>query len=72
MNHSLTMESKVATAHEISPHGQNSADILTERIILLKGTVRPDWISMRVVSLDRPQKGHPLQVLDFLILIANI
>ncbi len=24
----------------------------------LKGTVRPDWISLRVVSLDRPYKGH--------------
>jgi hypothetical protein len=22
------------------------------------GTVRPDWISLRMVSLDRPGKGH--------------
>ncbi len=39
----------------------------------IKGTVRPDWISLRVVSLDRPLKGHqPLYVFDFLILILNI
>jgi hypothetical protein len=25
---------------------------------LLKGTVRPDWICMRVVSLESPLKGH--------------
>ncbi len=32
----------------------------------IKGTVRPDWIYMRVVPLDRPWKGHqPLQVFDF-------
>ncbi len=29
-----------------------------------KGTVRPDWICMRVVPLERPGKGH--QPLDFL------
>ncbi len=30
--------------------------------------VRPDWICMRVVPLDRPWKGHQLlKVLDFLI-----
>ncbi len=34
----------------------------------LKGSVRPDWIYMRVVPLDRPWKGHkPLWVFDFLI-----
>ncbi len=33
----------------------------------LKGTVRPDWICMRVVSLKSPLKGHqPLYVLNFL------
>ncbi len=33
---------------------------------LFKGTVRPDWISMRVVALNRPWKGHkPLKVFDF-------
>ena len=38
----------------------------------LKGTIRPGWISLRMVSLDRPQKGHPpLYVFDFLILILN-
>jgi hypothetical protein len=39
----------------------------------IKGTVGPDRISLRVVSLDRPLKGHqPLYVFDFLILILNI
>ncbi len=36
-----------------------------------KGTVRPDWICMRVLPLDRPWKGHqPLKV--FLFFILNI
>jgi hypothetical protein len=26
--------------------------------LLLKGTVRPDWICMRVVSLESPLKAH--------------
>jgi hypothetical protein len=26
----------------------------------LKGTVRPDWICMRVVSLDSPLKEHQM------------
>ncbi len=39
----------------------------------LKGTVRPDWICMRVVSLESPLKGHqPLYVLNFLFFILNI
>jgi len=39
----------------------------------VKGTVRPDWICIRVVPLDRPWNGHqPLYVYDFLILILNI
>ncbi len=38
-----------------------------------KGTVRPDWICMRVVPLERPLKGHqPLYVFDFLISVLNI
>ncbi len=38
-----------------------------------EGTVRPDWICMRVVSLESPLKGHqPLQVLNFFILLLNI
>jgi hypothetical protein len=37
-----------------------------------KGTVRPDWICMRVVSLKSPLKGHqPLYVFNFLFLILN-
>jgi len=39
----------------------------------LKGTVRPDWICMRVVSLESPLKGHQLlYVFDFLISLLNI
>jgi len=39
----------------------------------LKGTVRPDWIWMRVVPLESPLKGHqPLSVFDFLISVLNI
>jgi hypothetical protein len=39
----------------------------------IKGTVRPDWICMRMVSLERPLKGHqPLYVFNFLVLILNI
>jgi hypothetical protein len=38
-----------------------------------KGTVRPDWICMRLVSLESPLKGHqPLYVFNFLFLILNI
>ncbi len=38
-----------------------------------KGTVRPDWICMRVVSLESTLKGHQsLYVLNFLFLILNI
>ena len=34
----------------------------------LEGTVRPDWICMRVVSLESPLKGHqPLYVIHFFI-----
>jgi hypothetical protein len=40
---------------------------------VLKGTVRPDWICMRVVPLDRPWKEHqPLYFFDFLIWLWNI
>ncbi len=40
---------------------------------ILKGTVRPDWICMRVVSLKSPLKGHqPLYLFNFLFLILNI
>ncbi len=39
----------------------------------LKGTVRPDWICMRVVSLESALKGHqPLQVFNFFISLLNI
>jgi hypothetical protein len=39
----------------------------------LKGTVRPDWICMRVVPLESPLKGHQrLYVFDFLISVLNI
>ncbi len=44
-----------------------------KRKLLLKGTVRPDWICMRVVPLESPLKGHqPLYVFDFLISVLNI
>jgi hypothetical protein len=40
---------------------------------VFKGTVRPDWICMRVVPLESPLKGHqPLYVFDFLISVLNI
>ncbi len=40
---------------------------------VLKGTIRPDWICMRVVPLESPLKGHqPLYVFDFLISVLNI
>ncbi len=42
------------------------------QIILKEGTVRSDWIFVRVVPLDGPGKGHqPLYVFHFLILILN-
>jgi hypothetical protein len=38
-----------------------------------KGTVRPDWICMRVLPLESPLKGYqPLYVFDFLISVLNI
>jgi hypothetical protein len=49
---------------------------ITEQLntgIWFKGTVRPDWICMRVVPLESPLKGHqPLYVFDFLISVLNI
>jgi hypothetical protein len=39
----------------------------------IKGTVRPDWICMRVVPLESPLKGHkPLYVFYFFISVLNI
>jgi hypothetical protein len=41
--------------------------------LAFKGTVRPDWICMRVISLESPLKRHqPLHVFNFLVLILNI
>ncbi len=40
---------------------------------LVKGTVRPDWICIRVVPLESHLKGHQLlYVFDFLISVLNI
>ncbi len=48
-------------------------DVLLYFFIFFKGTVRPDWICMRVVPLESPLKGHqPLYVFDFLISVLNI
>jgi hypothetical protein len=30
--------------------------------LLIKGTVRPDWICMRVVPLDGPLKVHKIEI----------
>ncbi len=38
-----------------------------------KGTVRPDWICTRVVSLESPLKAHqPVYVFNFFISLLNI
>jgi hypothetical protein len=54
----------------------DSCFIFTNTLLItvpFKGTVRPDWICMRVVSLESPLKGHqPLYVFNFLFLILNI
>ncbi len=48
------------------PCRRNSVNTLIIERQILKGTVRPDWIILRVVSLERPWKRHqPLQVFDF-------
>jgi hypothetical protein len=53
------------------PVCQNMLEIII--LLVLKCTVQPDQISLRVVSMDRPKKGHqPLKVFDFLILTSNI
>ncbi len=40
---------------------------------VIKGIVQPDWICMRVVSMDRPWNWHqPLEVFNFLISVLNI
>jgi hypothetical protein len=45
----------------------------SKNVIVFKGTVRPDWICMRVISLESPLKGHqPLHVFNFSVLILNI
>jgi hypothetical protein len=38
----------------------------------VKGTVRPDWICMRVVLFDRPWKGHQLEAFHILFSVLNI
>jgi hypothetical protein len=56
----------------LSIHPSCLKDCLLEHNSVLKGTVRPDWICMRVVSLKSPLKGHqPLYVFNFLFLILN-
>ncbi len=48
--------------------GTENLPILTSFWHLFKDSVRPDWICMRVVPLDRPWKRHqPLQVFYFFI-----
>ncbi len=50
-----------------------NVQIVNGQSSLFKGTVRPDWIRMRVVLLESPLKGHqPLYVFNFLFLILNI
>jgi hypothetical protein len=39
--------------------GLRYIDVL-QYFLWLKGTVRQDWICMRVVSLESPLKGHQL------------
>ncbi len=39
---------------------QSLVYFLEEKNPVLKGTVRPDWICMRVVSLESPLKAHQL------------
>ncbi len=47
--------------------------LIKVNFLIFKGTIRPDWIFMRVVPLDRPWKGdQPIQVFDFLISLLNI
>jgi hypothetical protein len=44
-----------------------------EQTRIVKGTVRPDWICMRVISLKSPLKAHkPLKVFNFLFSLLNI
>jgi hypothetical protein len=51
----------------------NFSTVTILRFMPLKGTVRPDWICMRVVPLESPLKGHqPLYVFDFLISVLDI
>jgi hypothetical protein len=43
-----------------------NVQIVNGQSSLFKGTVRPDWIRMRVVLLESPFKGHqPLYVFNF-------
>jgi hypothetical protein len=52
---------------------KSSKSIISQTYFNLKGTVRPDWICMRVVPLESPLKGpQPLYVFDFLISVLNI
>jgi hypothetical protein len=56
-------------ANNFTPAKEN----IIQWVRMFIGTVRPDWICMRVVSLESPLKGHqPLYVLNFLFWILNI
>jgi hypothetical protein len=46
---------KIVSNLSVNPSGQqNTPLVYFFPNVPLKGTVRPDWISLRVVSLDRP------------------
>ncbi len=52
---------------------ENNSFLNARDRLCFKGTVRTDWICMRVVSLESTLKGHqPLYVYNFLFLILNI
>jgi hypothetical protein len=66
------------TPHQLPARPQGPHPVLEKNSYhvmssVIKGTVRPDWICMRVVSLESTLNGHqPLYVFNFLFLILNI
>ncbi len=64
---SESLEADVRGTDKLRKHEKKFSTFkMTHSGVPLKGTVRPDWICMRVVSLESPLKGHqPLYVFNF-------
>ncbi len=62
----MTDVSIVQKENKCKKSGIRSPNLWSLHLLILTGTVRPDWICRRVVSLESPLKGHqPLYIFNF-------